>query len=123
LALGIGLAALGLVGYLVQVQAMQRLIAPWYVPFAATLGVIFVVVSLFQRRSVTRVLVLLLLVVLAGAEWTFLLGARLPAYTGPVEVGQKFPQFKTTRADGTSFAQQDLEGGSNTVMVFFRGRW
>ena len=60
---------------------------------------------------------------LAGAEWAFLLEMRLPAYTGPVAAGQPFPEFTTQRADGTPFTQHDLEGDQKNVMVFFRGRW
>jgi hypothetical protein len=122
LALGVGIAALGVIGYVVQV-AMQHLETPWYMPGCATLGVVVVVVSLWQRRTVWRVLALFVVVLLAGAAWAFLLGTRLPAYTGPVAVGQPFPVFATTRADGTSCTQRDLEGDQNSVLVFFRGRW
>src|SRR5262245_25844735 len=122
LALGLVVAALGVIGYVVQFS-MQRLITPWYLPLAATLGVVCVLVALWRRRTVWRVLALLLLVLLAAAEWAFLQEARLPAYTGPVAVGQPFPAFTTTRADGTPFTQRDLEGDRNTVLVFFRGRW
>ena len=122
LALGLGVAVLGVLGYAVQLAA-HRLTAPWYVPCAATLGAALLVVSLWQARTVWRVLALVLVVLLAGAGWTFLLGARLPPYTGPVAVGQPFPAFATARADGTSFTQRDLEGDQDSVLVFFRGRW
>ena len=102
---------------------LRRLTAPWYLPISATIGVIFLVVALWQARSVWRVLTLLLLVLLAGAEWTLLLGTRLPAYSGLAVSGQPFPEFATVRADGTAFTQSDLEGGPNSVLVFFRGRW
>jgi hypothetical protein len=122
LALGFAFAALGVIGYAAQL-AVHRLTTPWYLPGAATLGVAFVVMSLVRTRTVWRVLALVLLVLLAGAEWAFLLGARLPAYTGPVAEGKPFPAFTTTRADGMSFTQRDLEGDQNSVLVFFRGRW
>jgi hypothetical protein len=121
--LGLGLAVLGVIAYAVQFKA-QHLTTPWYMPIAATLGVVFLAVSLWKRRTVWRVLALLLVVLLAGAEWTFLLVLmRLPQYTGPVAVGQPFPAFATVRADGTSFTERDLEGDQNSVFVFFRGRW
>jgi len=69
------------------------------------------------------VLALLLVLLLAGAEWAFLLASRLPAYTGPVAAGQPFPEFTTVRADGKPFARRDLDGDQNSVLVFFRGRW
>jgi hypothetical protein len=120
--LGLGLAALGIVAYVVQIKA-QRLTAPWYMPIAATLGLVFLAVSLWKKRTVWRILALLLVGLLAGAEWTFLLAARLPAYTGPVVAGQAFPAFTTIRADGETFTERDLEGDQNSVLVFFRGRW
>jgi hypothetical protein len=122
LALGLGLAALGVIGYIVQIST-GRLTAPWYMPSLATLGVVFLAVALWQARSVWRILALLLVLLLAGAEWAFLLAARLPAYTGPVAAGRPFPAFATTRADGTTFTQHDLEGERNNVLVSFRGRW
>jgi hypothetical protein len=123
LALGLGLAALGVIGYVVQLS-LQRLITPWYMPAAATLGVVCLVLSLWQRRTVWRILGLVLVLLLAGAEWTFLLAARLPPYSGPVAAGEPFPAFATTQFDGTPFTDRDLKGGDqDSVLVFFRGRW
>src|SRR6266446_7957913 len=87
LVLGLGLAALGVIGYGVQLST-QRLTAPWYMPIAASLGAVCLVAALWQKRTVWRVLALVLVVLLAGAAWAFLLLTRLPAYTGPVAVGQ-----------------------------------
>jgi hypothetical protein len=120
--LGLALAALGVIGYTVQISA-QRLTMPWYLPVSATLGVVLLLASLWERRTVWRVLALVLVLLLAAAEWAMLLTTRLPAYAGPVAVGQPFPAFTTTRADGTSFTQSDLEGDRSSVLVFFRGRW
>jgi hypothetical protein len=122
LALGLALAILGVAGYAVQLSN-GRLTAPWYMPCLATLGVVLLAVSLWQARSVWRVLALLLVVLLASAGWAYLLATRLPAYTGPVAAGRPFPNFATMRADGTTFTQHDLEGDQNNVLVFFRGRW
>ncbi len=122
LALGLAIAVLGLIGYWAQIAA-QRLFAPWYLPATATLGVVLLVAALWQARSFWRVLALVLVVLIAGAEWTFVLGTRLPRYEGPVEVGKPFPEFATVRADGSAFTQRDLEGEQNSVLVFFRGRW
>jgi hypothetical protein len=122
LALGLALPALGIIGYIVQF-ANQRLTAAWYVPFAATLGVVCLVVSLGLRRTVWSGLALVLVLLLAAAEWAMVLHMRLPAYAGPVAAGKPFPDFKTARADGTSFTERDLEGNQDSVMVFFRGRW
>jgi hypothetical protein len=110
-----------MVAYAVQLS-LHRLIIPWYMPALAMLGVLCLIISLWQRRSLWRWLGLLLVVLLAGAEWAFLLQARLPAYTGPV-AGHSFPAFTTERTDGTSFTQDDLKGNQDNVLVFFRGRW
>ncbi len=50
LAMGLGLAALGVIAYVVQI-AMQRLLAPWYMPILATLGVVLLIVSLRRKRT------------------------------------------------------------------------
>jgi FtsH-binding integral membrane protein len=121
--MGIGLALLGIVLAVVQ-YSLQQLIVPWYVPILSTLGALVLLVSLFKRRSIPRILAIGLIGVLAGLQWFFLISiARLPAYAGPAQVGQKLPAFSTALADGRAFTQQDLEDGRRSVLVFFRGRW
>lgn len=120
--MGAVLAFAGLAAYIAQVAA-QRLMMPWYLPITATLGAALIVAALWQARNVWRLLLLVVVLLLAGAEWTFLLATRLPPYTGPVAIGQPFPPFATTRADGTAFTDRDLRGDQTTVLVFFRGRW
>jgi cytochrome oxidase Cu insertion factor (SCO1/SenC/PrrC family) len=109
-------------GYAVQLW-VQRLLTPWYLPASATLAVVCLLVSLWQTRTAWRALALVLVVLFAGATWAFLLVARLPAYTGPITVGQPFPAFTTTPPDGAVFTQRNLEGDPDKVLVFFRGRW
>jgi hypothetical protein len=120
--LGLGLAVLGVLGYAIQLW-LGRLMMPWYMPILATLGVVLLVTALLWKRTVWRWFVLLALTLLAVGEWGFLYALRLPPYTGPVAVGQPFPAFKTSRADGTPFTQRDLAGDQNSALVFFRGRW
>jgi len=122
LLLGLGLAVLGVVAYVVQFS-FHRLTTPWYMPTLASLGVILVVVSLFERRTVWRLCALLAVVLLTGCELAFLYALRLPPYTGPITVGRPFPAFEARRADGTPFTQGNLAGDRNNVLVFFRGRW
>jgi hypothetical protein len=123
LALGLALAPLAILAYVVQLVSLHRLTSPWYVPIAATLGVLLVVVSLWQRRTIWRILALPFVVLLAVWVWVMLLIEPLPPYTGPVAAGQPFPAFATVRADATPFTQRDLEGDQDNVLVFFRGRW
>jgi FtsH-binding integral membrane protein len=122
LLLGLGLAFLGVAAYLVQIL-MQRLMAPWYMPTMASLGVVLVIISLLERRTMWRVSALLVVVLLASVEYAFLYALRLPRYTGPIVVGRPFPAFETKRADGKPFTERDLAGENNNVLVFFRGRW
>jgi hypothetical protein len=122
LLLGLALAVVGLAAYIVQIRA-RVLAAPWYLPIATTVGVLLVLAALVQTRGVWRLLMLLLLTLVAGAEWTFLIGTRLPAYNGPILAGAPFPAFSSMRSDGTTFTQRDLGGDKNDVLVFFRGRW
>jgi hypothetical protein len=120
--LGLAIVLASVAVYAAQVMA-HRLKSPWYLPYATTLGVALVAVSLWQARTVWRVLALLLVAVIAGGTWMLILGTRLPPYTGPVAVGRPFPAFQTARADGTPFTDRDLQGDKDSVMVFFRGRW
>lgn len=119
---GFGLAALGIGTYAVQVAA-HRLSTPYYLPVAVTLGMAIAAAGLWRRRTVVRWLLLGLLILLSGAAWSFVIGTQLPAYNGPVAIGSPFPQFTTLRANGTPFSQSDLIGDSDTILVFFRGRW
>jgi hypothetical protein len=122
LALGLIVPFLGIIAYFVQLW-MERLTMPWTAPLAATLGVVLVLFALWQARSVWRVLALVFVVLIAGAEWAFLYGMRLPEYKGPVAVDQSFPTFKAARSDGSEFTDRDLQGDKDNVLVFFRGRW
>jgi hypothetical protein len=122
LASGIGLAILGVIAYVIQIS-LRRLTAPWYMPVLATLGVILVVASLWERRTFWRVLTLIAVAPLAAGEWGMLYAFRLPPYRGPIALERPFPPFKTSRADGTPFSESDLAGSHKNVLVFFRGRW
>jgi hypothetical protein len=122
LALGVVVPAAGVAGYAMQVWA-QRLTTPWYMPVLGMLGLVCLVVSLWQARSIWRALALILILLLTGAEIAMLVGGRQPPYAGPVAEGQPFPAFTTMRADGTPFTQRDLQGKHDNVLVFFRGRW
>lgn len=121
--LGVGAAVLGPLAYTGQLIA-HKLVTPWYVPALGTLAVGLVIVSLTYRRTVWRVLALVLVALLAAAEWHFLVkDAVLPDYAGPVAVGKPLPPFASRWADGTPFGPADLRGKENMVLVFFRGRW
>lgn len=122
LLLGLGLAVLGVAAYAVQLS-LHRLTSPWYMPALASLGVVPVIASLWEKRTVWRVLALVAVVLLAGAEMAALNAMRLPPYTGPIAVGRPFPAFEAKLADGTPFTQDDLAGDRHSVLVFFRGRW
>src|SRR4051794_6795167 len=117
-ALGVGLSLLGVAAYVVQMLT-GRLVAPYYLPAAATLGLALVAISLWQARTLWRVLALLPVLPIAAVSWMLVLGTRAPAYDGPVRVGEPFPAFTTARADGTPFTEADLRGDRENVLVFF----
>jgi hypothetical protein len=120
---GIGACLLGLA--LVAVQfGLKYLFVPWYSPMLFTLGAVLVFLSVVRRRSVLRIVALVLVTVLAGLEWYVLVSMiKLPDYTGPAQPGKKLPHFQAVLANGRPFTESDLSDGSRRVMTFFRGRW
>jgi hypothetical protein len=123
LLLGALIALAGPVLYAAQLNA-KVLIAPWYSPLLATLGLAIIVLALMRSGSVWRWLATGFFTLFAAVQWLFLLVLMAtPAYAGPVKSGQAFPPFATTLADGSGFTQDDLKGDQNTVLVFFRGHW
>src|SRR6267143_360110 len=122
--LGVGLFLLGFLLNILQIAVLKYLVTPWYVPILATAGALLALVSVRQRPTWTRVIALLALVLLSAGEWYFILSmSRLPEYKGPVQVDKKIPEFTTTFADGSSFTEKDLQKGTPTVLVFYRGHW
>src|SRR5262245_41327324 len=122
--LGVGLTLLGLVLNFVQISLLKLLVVPWYLPILATVGVLCALISIRKRPTWTRGIALAILTVLTAGEWFFLLSlSRLPEYQGPVHVEKKLPEFATTLADGRPFTEKDLQKGTPTVLVFYRGRW
>lgn len=116
-------AVSGPVLYMLQLRA-KLLTVPWYAPVLATVGLALIVFALVQMRSVWRLVGLAFCGLLAAGQWFVLISLiRLPAYTGPVTVGHRLPEFSATLADGVQFDQSDLAGELNSAMVFFRGRW
>ncbi len=122
--LGLSATFLGLAVYWVRFLVLKQLTGTlWYAAVLATLGPALVLVSLGKRRSVPRLLGLVVLVLLAGFEWFFLLSiSKLPQYGGP-GAGEKLPPFQATLAGGGSFTNADLSNGTPTALVFFRGHW
>jgi hypothetical protein len=121
--LGMLVALAGLVIYPFQLSR-KNLDPPWYAPILATVGLALVGFALLRSRSVWRWLAVVFFTLLAAGEWLMMLVfLSAPLYPGPVKIGQPFPAFATTLADGSAFSQKSLLGDKNTVMIFFRGRW
>jgi hypothetical protein len=122
--LGVLIFLLGIVTLGLQYFGLKRLnVVPWYLPVLGTAGVALMVLSVYQRPKVWRILGLTLFVLLAGMEWFLVLGSKLPEYQGPAKVGTTIPAFTTTLADGASFTDQDLQKANPTILLFFRGHW
>lgn len=133
-------AAFGVFAYLTQLLA-DGVFAPLYLAASGTLAALLLVAALWRRFTPWRMVALLPVVLLATGEWVMTgestiaylqsvrfyppdrPGLRLPAYTGPVLVGESFPEFATTLSNGTPLTQRDLQGEQDTELVFFRGRW
>ncbi len=120
---GIGVCLLGLALVFVQF-GLKHLFVPWYSPVLATIGALLLLSSAAQRRSIPRVVVLVLVAGFAGFQWYFFVSMmKLPSYAGPAQPGKQLPPFRATIADGRAFTEVDLHDGSRRVLVFFRGRW
>lgn len=120
---GIGACLLGLVLAVVQF-GLKIVFVPWYSPILATVGAVLLLLSIASRRSVARVVALLLVTAFAGLQWYFLVSMmKLPEYKGPAQPGKRLPSFQAMFANGRSFTEADLADGSRRVMTFFRGRW
>jgi hypothetical protein len=120
---GIALFVLGPVWFIVQFR-LKNLGAAWYVPILSSAGVLLLIVSVWLRRGIVRTVFLMLFAIVCGFEWfVFTVAARSPAYAGPAQLGRNLPQFAARLADGTPFTTADLEKGTATVLVFFRGHW
>jgi hypothetical protein len=103
---------------------LQNLTAPWYSPVLATLGALLILLAVLRRRTIPRLLALVLVAAFAGLQWYFMaVLVKLPEYAGPARAGQPIPAFQTTLADGRPFTEENLRDGSRHVLVFFRGRW
>ena len=120
---GLGACLLGLAATVIQFFALNIIKTPWYSPVLATVAAILLVVAVAHRRSIPRVIGLVLVAAFAGLQW-YLFGVllKLPDYNGPA-VGQPVPAFAATLADGRTFRDNDLRDGSRHVLVLFRGRW
>jgi hypothetical protein len=120
---GVLLFLLGPVVYIIQ-TSVGNLATPWYAPILASIGVLLMGGSVWQRRGVWGSIALAPFVLVGGLEWFMLVvGMRTPPYTGPAALGQRVPAFATTLADGQAFTDRDLTKGQSTILLFFRGRW
>jgi len=118
------LVALAGLAIYVALYNIRVLVAPWYAPILASVGVALLLLALVRGRTIWRWAALVLFTLFAAAQWFLVLFAlATPTYTGPVKSGQPFPEFTTTLADGSTFTQNDLKSDQNTVMVFYRGWW
>ena len=119
---GIGMCVLALALVVAQFS-LKHLMVPWYLPIMTTLGALLLLVAVAQRLTITRIVVLGLIVVLAGLQWLMMTTLKLPSYDGPARAGQPIPAFQAALADGRTFTDKDLQDGTPSVLTFFRGRW
>jgi hypothetical protein len=114
----------GVAGYVVAVSLARLDHMPWYLPGLATVGVLLMAASAWQRPGVLRFVGLGFFVLLCATEWLFVgVLFKTPAYQGPAVPGSKLPAFTATLADGRPFSNADVKGSQATLLIFFRGRW
>jgi CDP-diglyceride synthetase len=122
--LGVVLFFLGPGIFFVYYVQLRHLTTPWYLLVLSTAGVLLMALSAWQRRSAWRGLGVIVLGLVCGLEWFFIVSlSRVPAYTGPAQPGRKLPAFTAALADGRSFTEKDLEDGKPAALVFYRGHW
>jgi hypothetical protein len=111
-------------GYAAQVAWLHWMTTPWWLLAALTLAAIIGVHAFRQRPGWLRGFGAGLLLILAAIQWLFItVLSPLPAYTGPVAIGQPFPAFRSILADETPVSESFLRGDTATLFVFFQGRW
>jgi hypothetical protein len=121
---GIALFVIGPALSAFEILVLARLQTAWYVPILATLGVLLMAISTWQRKGVLRVLALGLFVLVCAGEWLMVgVVTKTPPYEGPARVNQPLPAFTTRLADGSTFADKDLLGDHPTLLLFYRGHW
>ncbi len=122
--LGILAAVGGIAATFVQFGVLKWLSVPWYAAALLTVGALCAAAAFAVRKSVTRGVVLTLLVFLAGFVWYGLAVAmKLPEYAGPAREGSPVPTFTARLTDGQPFSDADLRAGQPSVLVFYRGHW
>ena len=81
-----------------------------------TIGTVLLLLSVARRRSIPRVVVLVLLTAFAGFQWYFLMSMmKLPDYAGSVQAGKQQSTFRATFVDGRPFTEADLRDGSRRM--------
>lgn len=121
--LGVLAAVAGLAIYATLLLGAHLLHTPWYMLGFSALALALVLTAMRRKRSVWRLLVLLVLALLTCFEaWILFSYSQNPAYAGPA-AGVRFPtDFTASLADGKPFTGTDLIG-RDTLLVFYRGHW
>jgi hypothetical protein len=121
--LGALLFVAGILIYVVQFS-LKQFVAPWYTPILGTAGLIFMAISVWQRRGILRPIGLFLFGLFCALEWYFVaVETKVPEYAGPAKIGQELPAFSAKLAGGTPFTNKDLSKDTPTVLLFYRGHW
>jgi hypothetical protein len=122
--IGVVLFILGPAINVTQMMLLGQFPTPWYLPILSTVGVLLMLISTCQNRSILRGVFLVPFAALCVFEWLMLTHLTIaPAYTGPAQAGAKIPAFTASYADGTTFSDHDLAQSDLNILLFFRGRW
>ena len=103
--------------------SQANLVLPYYLPVIVTVGFGVMVRGFLQKRSILRVLGLILALLMTLVAWMIIFGLSLPKYDGPATVGATAPAFEAQLAMGGDFQASNLKDGKNRIIVFYRGIW
>ena len=120
ISLGVAVPAVGLGLYLLKISS-QEVPSPWILPLTGTLGLAHVGAGLWQRGTVLRWLVLVVVLLFAGAEWAFVLLTRLPTYAGPARLASASQNSKRSARMGQRSRNKIWKGPKTTSWSFFAG--
>jgi hypothetical protein len=97
---------------------------PWILLAVLWGGVALGAASLFRRRHLAKLGVLLLEVAPVGfVTWYVILGSLLPAHALAIEVGDPFPAYALQDQDGVLHERAALEKRPPALYIFYRGHW
>jgi hypothetical protein len=122
LSLLVSAAAIAVYTQLLHVAAVRNHPEGYVAAFAIAATIAGMAVALGRRWYAWTTLVVLVLLLLGGATFNFVL-ARIPEAHTTLRLGERPPDFTLTDADGRAVSLAEYRGKKPVVLVFYRGYW